>query len=154
MSVAHSKITVHQRGENFVMHRLNDIGLTASFVPRRATSGHIEVLSPDKQRVIATLLVSARTDRSQQGWVMNEKHEFTSKPGLYYALVDLEPAEAVTYVVPSAVVSDWLKRDHSRWLKEDANHQDNPVRKLRFGQWLDPYREAWKLVRQESAVKP
>lgn len=153
MAVAHSKLTVHKRGEAFVLRRLNGLGLPASLASRHATSGHIELLSRDKQRVIATLLISARTDRSHAGWVMNERHEFTSKPGLFYALVDFEPTEPVTYIVPSAVISDWLKKDHARWLKEDPNHQDNPVRKLRFGQWLDPCREAWQLLREQSGVK-
>ena len=150
MAATHSKLTVHRRGENFVLRRLNDLGLPCTLAPRNATHGHIELLSREKKRVIATLLVSARTDRSQAGWVMNQRHEFTSKPGLFYALVDFEPAEPVTYIVPSAVISDWLKKDHARWLKEDPSHQDNPVRKLRFRLWLDPYREAWQYVRDKA----
>jgi hypothetical protein len=77
---------------------------------------------------------------------MNEKHEYLSQPRCFYALVDFEPPEPVTYIVPSAVISDWLKKDHTRWLKEDPTHQDNPVRKLVNGRWLDPYREAWASI--------
>ena len=150
MAVGHSKVNVHQAGKDHVLRRLSRLGLPASLAPR-GEAAHVQVLSPNK-RVIAQLLVSARTDRAKGGWVMNEKHEHLSRPRCFYALVDFEPREPVTYIVPSAVVSDWLKNDHARWLKEDPNHQDNPVRKLVGGRWLDPYREAWSLIQEGTGV--
>lgn len=83
---------------------------------------------------------------------MNEQqHEHFSKPGCLYALVDFEEGkQPITYIVPSAEVSAWLKEDHRRWLEEDPDHQDNPVRKLarREGdeKWLNRHRERWDLI--------
>jgi hypothetical protein len=99
---------------------------------------------------LSKLLSNPKTVVKPHG--VRKGHEFTSKLGLFYALVDFEPTEPITYIVPSAVISDWLKKDHARWLKVDPRHQDNPVRKLRFGDWLEPYREAWALLRKESGV--
>jgi hypothetical protein len=150
MAVGHSKVNVHQAGKDHVLRRLYRLGLPASLAPR-GEAAHVQILSSDK-RMIAQLLVSARTDRSKGGWVMNEKHEYLSQPRCFYALVDLEPREPVTYIVPSAIVSDRLKKDHAGWLKEDPTHQDNPVRKLVNGPWLNPYREAWALIQEGTAV--
>src|SRR5437764_973279 len=110
MATGHSKVSVHRRGEDHVLRRLDQLGIAASLSPRNAAEGHIQVLSLDK-RVKAMLLVSARTDRSKGGWVMNAKHELLSQPACFFALVDFEPHAPVTYIVPSAVISDWLKEN-------------------------------------------
>jgi hypothetical protein len=145
MAIVHSKVDVHRDGVDHVSHLLSRLDLPASLAPRSAAPAHVQVLSPDRH-VAATLVVCARTDRSHKGWVMNKTHEHLSKPRWFYALVDFEPPDPVTYIVPSAIVADWLKKDHAGWLQEDPAHQDNPVRKLVNGPWLDPYREAWTSI--------
>ncbi len=62
MVISHSKVNVHQAGKDYVLRRLSRLGLPASSAPRGG-EGHVQILSPDK-RVIATLLVSARTQPS------------------------------------------------------------------------------------------
>lgn len=141
MTTSHSKVNVHQAGKAHVLRRLKQLGLSASLAPR-GEPFHIEVASADKSTLV-TLVVSARTGRAHGGWVMNERHERIATPRCFYALVDFEADPPITYVVPSAVIADWLKKDHARWLREDSSHKDNPVRKLGNGSWLDVYREAW-----------
>lgn len=137
----HSKANVHQNGKAHVLRHLNRMGLSVALA-RRGEPFHIQVTSTDKD-TIATLVVSARTGRAHGGWVMNKRHEDISSPRCFYALVDFEVDPPVTYIVPSEVVADWLKKDHARWLREGPAHKDNPVRKLGNGSWLDVYREAW-----------
>jgi len=132
MAVGHSKPNVHRAGKHHVLRRLLRLGLPASLAPR-GEAAHVLVLSPDKD-VIAQLLVSARTDRAKGGWVMNVKHEYLSQARRFYALVDFEPHEPVTYIVPSEVVSDSLKR-----ATFVGSRRIQPIKTTRSANWLTGY---------------
>jgi hypothetical protein len=68
----------------------------------------------------------------------------------------------VTYIIPSQVVADVLKRSHETWLKTPGRggraHRTNPVRQVlpAYGfpmpdkyqeGWMEEYRERWDLLR-------
>lgn len=155
-------------GEHFVLYRLYRMGLMAGFPPPGAPYVDILVLSPD-ERVVASLQVKTRTYGRDQGWHMRRKHEGISAPHMLYVFVDLEPDPPVTYVVPSAVVADVLRKSHVAWLKAPGvggrAHQDHEMRRVMpdYGHpvedyepgWLNQYRERWDLVSKAAQpVKP
>ena len=68
---------------------------------------------------------------------MSEKHEHISEPRCFYAFVDLKVSAGqmpVTYIIPSQVVADVLKRSDETWLKTLGGggraHRTNPVRQV------------------------
>jgi len=118
------------------------------------------VLAPDES-VIATLQVRTRTFGRDKGWHMSVKHESIVEPRCFYAFVDLEPAVPVTYIVPSEVVADVLRRSHQAWLTAPGargqQRRDTTMRRIvpaygfEFADyppgWLEQYRERWDLLR-------
>lgn len=150
-------------GEHYVLYRLHRLGLLASLAPRGAPTVDILVLSPDEQ-VIATIQVKARTKGPDRGWPMNVKHEEISAPRYFYALVDFEPSQPVTYIVPSVVVADFVKKSHAAWLNTPGAggraHRDNVMRRVQpapshavpgyLPDWLDRYQEAWGLIQEAT----
>jgi hypothetical protein len=93
---------------------------------------------------------------------MNKKDERLTDPHLFYALVDLKPQHAVTYIVPSSVLAHVLWASHDAWLKQPGRegqpHNDNDVRRIRPKYpylvpdvpdgWLDQYRDGWHIISQ------
>jgi hypothetical protein len=91
---------------------------------------------------------------------MNSKHETIEDNHAFYAFVDLKPDAPVTYIVPSHVVADVLRKNHEGWLAAPGTkgqpHVDNPVRKFRptynppVPGWgpaeLEQYRERWDFL--------
>ena len=139
--------------------------MLASLAPPGAPTVDVLVLATD-QTVIASLQVKTRTYGTDKGWHMSAKHELISEPRLFYAFVDLEPEPPVTYVVPSSVVADVVKKSHHQWLttpgaKGQQRNETGFRRVLPAYKevvdgyppgWLDAYRERWD--RLTAALPP
>lgn len=146
-------------GEYFVLYRLHLNGVMASLAPRNAPTVDILVLNPD-ETIRAVVQVKTRTYGADGGWHFSEKHESIEGPELFYALVDFEPDVPVTYILPSTVVAQVVRRSHRIWLntpgKDGRPHKDSAVRRLRpkynfevpgySSGWLDEYRERWEFL--------
>jgi hypothetical protein len=129
-----------------------------SLSPERSPTVDVLVLSPD-ERVIASLQVKTRTYGRDKGWHMSKKHESIVQPRYFYAFVDLEPEQPITYIVPSSVVADVLQKSHQAWLAAPGargqQRNDNPMRRIQpvypdefpgySPHWLDEWRERWDL---------
>jgi hypothetical protein len=75
-------------------------------------------------------------------WIMNAKHETISDPLLFYCFVNISP-DAKTFrffVVPSNVVSEYVKAQHQLWLNSDNSHsKENRMRTFRIGTTAQAY---------------
>jgi hypothetical protein len=154
------KILVGPAGEHYVLFRLLQQGILAALAPPGAEKVDILVLSTD-EHITATIQVKTTVAGVSRGWPMNAKHEQIENDHAFYAFVDLKPAAPVTYVVPSHVVADRLRKNHRSWLAAPGMkgqlRVDDPVRK--FGPTFNPpmedwgpaelekYRERWDLLR-------
>ena len=79
------------------------------------------------------------------GWQMNEKHENVSEPNLFYCFVHINGSRIDPskydfrfFIVPSAVVAKYLRKEHASWLAADASHKANPRRVFRIGLANEP----------------
>jgi hypothetical protein len=165
MRTAQQKALVGPAGEHYVLFRLHQQGLLASLSPEGSPTVDVLVLSPD-ETVIASLQVKTRTYGRDRGWHMRKKHESIVKPRYFYAFVDLEPDQPVTYIVPSRVVADVLRKSHQAWLAAPGargqRRNDNEMRRIQpeypdefegyVPNWLDEWRERWDLL--NAAVQP
>jgi hypothetical protein len=147
-------------GEHYVLSCLYRRGMFASLAPPGAPTVDILVLDAD-ETVIAAVQVKTRTYGPDRSWHMRDKHEEIIEDRYFYAFVDLEPEPPVTYIVPSAVVADVVRKSHQVWLDTPGvrgqPHKDGPMRRLgpeyRFtvpgypAGWLDQYREQWDLLK-------
>jgi hypothetical protein len=104
-----------------------------SLSPERSPTVDVLVLSPDES-VIASLQVKTRTYGRDKGWHMSKKHESIVQQRYFYAFVDLEPEQPITYIVPSSVVADVLQKSHQAWLAAPGargqQRNDNPMRRI------------------------
>ena len=150
-------------GEHYVLYRLQRIGLLAALAPTNAYAADILVFSP-AMAVGSLVQVKTRTRGAGGGWVMGAKHEALSHERLFYAFLDLEPAEPQTFIVPCRVVQEVVHISHATWLALPARrgeaHRDNPVRQVRPSYpfpvpgypdgWMEGYRERWDYLQEDS----
>ncbi len=156
--------------EHFVMCQLLRQDMIAALAPAGVPNTDIIVSDKLGSRLAAVQVKARRDIGTDGGWHMGEKH---TKPELisdllFYCFVDfgkgLHDAPRC-WVVPSMVVAKVLKESHEIWLgrpgKGGAVHKDSNVRRFvpdygRYGMvevegWLDPYREAWHLIKGTAA---
>lgn len=146
-------------GEHYVLFRLYQQGMLASLSPPGSPTVDVLVLAPDES-IIASLQVKTRTYGRDKGWHMRDKHESIVQARYFYAFVDLEPDLPVTYVVPSRVVAEVLKKSHQAWLAAPGargqKRNDTNMRRIQpqypdpfpgyKPNWLDEWRERWDLL--------
>jgi hypothetical protein len=105
----------------------------ASLAPRNAPTVDILVLNHDES-VRTSIQVKTRTGKEGGGWLFGQKHETVQNRGLFYALVEFGPKKQTTYIVPSKVIAQILRRSHQAWLKTPGTkgqpHQDTPMRQV------------------------
>ena len=72
-------------------------------------------------------------------WQMSEKRETISSASLFYCFVHINtcpPTATHTisyFIVPSPVVSEYVRKEHALWLKDDPNRKDTDRRRFRIG---------------------
>jgi hypothetical protein len=86
---------------------------------------------------------------------------------LYLRVRPLHPIPPVTYIVPSEVVANVLKKSHAEWLNIPGRlgqaHRDNDVRRLSSDYtypvpgypsgWLERYREPWGSIQAAAGAE-
>jgi len=73
--------------------------------------------------------------KSVSGWIMNKKQETIIAPNLFYCFVNISKTTSAFkfYIVPSAVVAQYIKESHTYWLRADKKHRDSDMRQFRMG---------------------
>jgi hypothetical protein len=68
-------------------------------------------------------------------WIMRKKHETTNMSNLFYCFVNISKRtdDLKYYIVPSRVVSKYVKEQHSLWLKSGKNRKITDMRNFRIG---------------------
>jgi hypothetical protein len=141
-------------GEFAVLSQLSLKGYDANLTVGRAKSVDILVSDPTTgQMYRLEVKTNWQSSRSAGGspklfgkyvsaWIMNVKHETISDPLLFYCFVNISP-DAKTFrffVVPSHVVSGYVKAQHQLWLKANHNHsKENKMRTFRIGTATEKY---------------
>ena len=132
-------------GEYFVAAELSRRGYIAS-ITLRNTKG-IDILA-SYQDASKSVGIQVKTNHGKRkAWVLNKKVEDYFEKGLFYVFVNLKGRDERPdfYVVPSEVVSNFVREDHKKWLetpgKRGQEHKDNPMRM--FKDEDDKYLEGW-----------
>jgi len=121
---------------------------------------------------LAAVQVKARREIGRDGgWHMKAKHETMARPLLFYCFVDFGREltdETRCWVIPSVTIANALTVTHRAWLSQPGKggkaHNDHDMRRLlpdythlgmaEFGKgWLDPFRDAWSMIAQETEPK-
>lgn len=141
-------------GEFAVLSQLALRGYDANLTLGRTKSVDILVSNPQTRKMFnLEVKTNYRSSRSAGGssrlfgkfvsaWIMNEKHEIWSDPNLFYCFVNIgQEGQAFRFfVVPSKVVSEYVKRQHKLWLDEkDTHSRENKMRTFRIGLKCEKY---------------
>jgi hypothetical protein len=141
-------------GEFAVLAQLALRGYDANLTLGRTKSVDILVSDPVSGRMLK--LEVKTTCRSSRGagsasrlfgkcvseWVMGEKHESIRDPALFYCFVNIsEDTKQFRYfIVPSAVVAEYIIAQHQFWLNDKPSRSDNSIRMFRIGsKEYEPY---------------
>jgi hypothetical protein len=138
-------------------------GFIAALAPAGVPNADIIVTDEIGDRLCAVQVKSRVAKGVDGGWHMKAKHESVVSDTLFYAFVDFGTTLTslpVSFIVPSRVVADVLRRAHALWLatpgKQGQQREDGDFRrflpdydraKLPIGcgpGWLDTYREQWE----------
>ena len=153
---AKDSVLIGSSGEHYVLYRLQRLGILASLAPANAYAADILVFSP-AMSVGSLVQVKTRTMGADGGWHMGVKHETLSHQRLFYAFLDLQPAQPNVFIIPCAVVQDAVRIPHATWLAQPGAHgrvhNDSKVRRVRPSYpwgvpefpdgWMEAYRERW-----------
>lgn len=83
--------------------------------------------------------------RVASGWIMNKKHEDFISPNLFYCFVNIgkDSNEFKFYIIPSKIVAQYVRDQHSLWLnekkKEGKKVVDSDIRIFRIGLKSEKY---------------
>jgi Holliday junction resolvase-like predicted endonuclease len=155
----HSTTIIGAAGEHYVLFQLLRRGLKAARPPEGTPEIDLIVFD-ERQNVIISLQVKTRSRGSDGAFLMNVKHESLDSERLVYVFVDLEPETPRCHVIPSKVVSRYLRLDHSTWLATPGRggkaHRQTSMRQIRpfspFAEsefpkgWMVEYLERWDLL--------
>jgi hypothetical protein len=94
--------------------------------------------------------VSKLFGRFLTDWMMNEKHESISRANLWYCFVTigLESKIARYFIVPSAIVAEYVYAEHRLWRDAKPTGKDTPMRLFRIGFKDEKYEIATPTVEQ------
>jgi len=147
-------------GEHLVLSRLSSRGLLASQAPRGTRKADVLVNPLDGGQPRLIQVKTRSRVAKTPSWAMSEKNEFLSEKDLFYCFVDISKTHPDVHVIPSILVAEILRDDHSTWLaapgKNGEAHNDNSMRRLTNDYkgrlksapegWLKKYLEAWDLL--------
>ncbi len=122
-------------GEYFVAAELSRRGYIASITLRNTRGVDILCSNSDATKTVG---IQVKTNSgSDRSWILNKKAENYFAENLFYIFVNLNSEERTLpdfFVVPSKIVSDFVKQSHELWLKTPGKrgnkHNDNPMRKF------------------------
>jgi hypothetical protein len=140
-------------GEFAVLSQLVLRGYDANMTLGRTKGVDILLSDPRGRMLKLEVKTNYRSSRSEgskskdfgqvvSSWIMNEKHEQIYDPSLFYCFVNIsrDTKTFKFYIVPSAVVADYVKRQHHHWLAGAAKkRKDSKMRVFRFGRASEKY---------------
>lgn len=92
-------------------------------------------------------------------WRMSDKHEQLNDEDLFFCFVSIQDhsEQFEFYIVPSAVVRDFVTNSHRYWLSGKSSRRDNPMRTFQLGSnqheytkpmpMIEDYRRRWDLLK-------
>jgi hypothetical protein len=104
----------------------------------------------------------------ETSWQMDKQHEQIKDPDLFYCFVHInasrtDPPENSFrfFIVPSAVVADYVRQQHQAWLRDNPAHRDSARRVFRMARayernievpapLVSAYEDKWNLVASPS----
>lgn len=168
-----SSTIIGAAGEYHVLSQLLRRGWIAALAPDGAPNMDILVTDENNKKLCAIQVKTRRDIGRDKGWHMKPKHEDMVADDLFYTFVDVggSPSDqTVSFILPSSVVADCIKRCHRVWLdtpgRGGRQHRDSNLRRLmpdhsyirpvteegslvvnQYGAgWLEPYRENWGIL--------
>lgn len=143
-----NKIQVGVAGEYYVAAELSKRGYLAS-ITLRNTKG-IDILC-SKQDGSKSVTIQVKTNQSQQPrWILTNKAEDFFSESHFYVFVLLKDINSAPeyYVVPSKIVSVFIRDSHQAWLegtkKDGTIRKDSTIRN--FVDVSDSYKDRWDLL--------
>lgn len=136
-------------GEYFVAAELSRRGYIASVTLKNTRGIDVLVSNSDATKTIGIQVKTNQSDR--KAWVLNEKSEIFYADNLFYIFVNLISIEKLPeyYIVPSQIVSDYIKNSHQEWLdnpgKKGQKHNDTSMRMFR--DMKKKYINKWNLLK-------
>ena len=168
------KSIIGAAGEHHVLSQLLRRGWIAALAPSGAPNMDILVTDRNSKKLCAIQVKTRRGGIEKgKGWPMRPKHESIIADDLFYVFVDLgkqstDPTNS--YILPSMVVADRIRRDHRVWLATPGRggrpHQDSNMRRFPLDNsnikpinqagktlieqyppgWLNQYHENWSIL--------
>jgi hypothetical protein len=135
-------------GEYLVAAELSRRGYIAS-ITLRNTKG-IDILVSNQDATQSALIQVKTSKSSKKYWILNKKAENLSSGRLFYVFVNLstDGNRHQFHIVPSKKVSQFVRRDHSKWLKSPGKngqaHKDTAMRK--FWDKKSDYLNRWDIL--------
>jgi hypothetical protein len=146
------KNNISLAGEFAALAQLALNGFVANMTLGRAKGIDILVLNPDTDRM---LKLEVKTSLKPLRWMMNEKHENCSDADLFFCFVNVTSDNGFRFfVVPSAVVADYLTRSHKHWADIKERKHASTMRFFIVGDAspiqappVEQYEDNWKALK-------
>ena len=141
-----NNISIGNAGEYFVAGELERHGYTVA-VPMSNTKD-FDILAINRETYKQFAIQVKTTSYKQKSWTLSEKNEKLVGDNIIYFFVSLNELDIPEYhIVPSKIVADAIKTEHSIWLdtpgKDGQKHKDNTIRK--FQDKEDKYKDNWSV---------
>lgn len=149
-----SQLALHGFDANLTLGNTKGVDILLSN-PETGKMRRLEVKTHSNNRVFE----NKRLGRVVGKWRMGDKHEEMTDADLFFCFVSIEDIthNFEFYVVPSKVVSDYVKWSHANWLAEDSKRNDTPMRSFDLGTKeckydhpvpiAEDYRRNWDLLK-------
>ena len=142
-----NNVNTGNSGEYFVAGELERHGFTVA-VPMSNTKD-FDILAINRETFKQFAIQVKTTGYKQKVWTLSEKNERLLGDNIIYFFVSLNELDTPEYhIVPSNIVADTIKLEHSTWLntlgKKGQKHKDNPIRK--FQDKEDKYLNNWNIL--------
>ncbi len=124
-------VSIGNAGEYFVAGELERRGFTVA-VPMSNVKD-FDILAIDRQTYQQFAIQVKTTSYKQKKWTLTQKSESLIGENIIYFFVALNEFDAPEYhIVPSKIVAETIKADHSQWLntpgKNGQSHKDTAIR--------------------------
>lgn len=135
-------------GEYAVAMELSRRGYIASITLRNSKG--VDILASNSTGSKAVTIQVKTNQHHQKSWVLNEKCEAVISSNFFYVLVNLDTESGYPdfHVVPSSIIANTIKKDHSSWLsspgKNGRKRNDSSLRK--FSNLEGKYLNKWNLL--------
>lgn len=143
-----NNISTGNSGEYFVAGELERRGFTCA-VPMSNTKD-FDILAISRETYNQYAIQVKTTSYKSKEWTLGKKNEDLMGDNIVYIFVSLNELDNPEYhIVPSKIVAETIKREHSEWLntlgQNGQKHNDNPMRK--FNDKDDKYLNNWNYLK-------